>query len=117
MPPRPSPWKAKVLLRAHASQTKVRERQGYVDMGRIQMNVGDPILPMLAAVAARRGLRPSAYCRRAVAAFIAADLNVPLAEITQHMAHPGGQTVAPADDGLGHGPWMASAFLDDTDVH
>lgn len=112
MPRRPD-WRRVALERAHARAVAVRERQAYVDMGRIQMTVGPFYLRGLSDAAAARGLTVTAYCRRAIAAFVSADTGIPLADILADAPHPQGPAYGSHDDGEGHGLWTASAFADD----
>jgi hypothetical protein len=104
------------LRRAHTRQVKVRKKQGYADMGRVQITVGGTYLSALSRAAAARGLSPTAYMRRAVAAFIAADTDTPIGVFLRDCPHPDGPGHGTYDDGAGHGSWAASRFADDTDV-
>lgn len=115
MSPR-SDWRAVALRRAHARAVAVREKQGYIDMARIQMVVGGFFAGRLAQAAERRGMSVTAYCRRAVAAFVAADLDEPLVELLADIPHPGGPHHGSYDDGTGYGTWQATPFVDDTGV-
>jgi hypothetical protein len=78
---------------------------------------------MLRAAATARGLSSSGYVRRAVAAFVAADLGLSLPEVAQHMPRPvpeAGPMALPADqhprlhpgkwadDGTGYGSWAVA---------
>jgi len=95
---------------------RVRKKQGYVDMGRVQITVGQRYLLALAQAADRRGMSVTAYMRRAVAAFVAADTDTFLRVLLQDSPHPDGPAAGKFDDGRGHGDWVASRFTDDTDV-
>lgn len=111
----PAKWKQEALRRAHAHVTAVQRRQKYTDMGRIQMMVGERFITNAARAAALRGMTLTAYSRRAVAAFVAADLGIPFTDMTTDVVHPEGPRVGSFDPGTGHGTWVASAFADDTD--
>lgn len=72
----------------------------------------DPLRVMLDEACFRRNISLTGYVRRALMAFIAYDLDLPLQEVTQHGAQPrpyGGPGVGKIkrtqDDGLGMGPW------------
>lgn len=108
-----SDWKARALARVHARQVVVQERQKYVDMGRVQMTVGAFYLRALANAAERRGLSVTVYCRRAIAAFVAADESMRFTDLVADTPHPQGQIGGSHDDGEGHGLWVASPFEDD----
>ena len=95
---------------------RVRKKQGYTDMGRVQMVVGGGYLDGLSRAAALRGLTPTAYMRRAVAAFIAADTGTDIHVFLRDSPHPDGPGYGTFDDGAGHGDWVASRFTDDTGV-
>lgn len=109
-------WRQVTLRRAHARAVRVRKKQGYVDMGRVQITVGNGYLSALSDAAAMRGLSVSAYMRRAVAAFIAADTDIHLTALLRDCPHPDGHAAGKFDDATGHGEWSASRFADDTDV-
>lgn len=106
-------WRQVALRRAHATAMVRRQRWREADMSRFQMSAGPRFTRYLADAAALRGLTTVAYVRRAVAAFIAADLDIPFTEVISDTPHPKGQSVARYDDGAGHGSWVASAFVDD----
>lgn len=109
-------WRQVALRRVHARAVAVQGRQTYVDMGRIQMTVGGFYLKALSDAAHRRGMTVTGYCRRAVAAFVTADTGVPWADLLADTPHPEGVTFGTFDPGTGHGQWVASCFVDDTDV-
>jgi len=101
---------------ARARAIRVRKKQGYVDMGRVQITVGQRYLLALARAADRRGMSATAYMRRAVAAFIAADTDIPITDLLRDVPHPSGPAAGKFDDGTGHGSWVATRFVDDTGV-
>jgi hypothetical protein len=109
-------WQRTILVRAHARATRVREKQRYVDVGRIQITVGAGFLSALSQAAERRGLSVTAYMRRAIAAFVAADTGLALPRLLAEVPHPQGPAHGKFDDGTGYGEWVASPFADDTGV-
>lgn len=80
------------------------------------MVIGAGFLRALADAAALRGMTPTAYCRRAVAAFVSADTDIAFERLTAECPHPDGRDQGTCDPGTGHGQWVASRFVDDTDV-
>lgn len=106
-------WRQVALRRAYDTAMVRRHRWREADMARFQMSVGPRYTRNLADAAALRGLTTVAYVRRAVAAFIAADLGLEFTDVISDTPHPRGQTVARYDDGAGHGSWSASPFVDD----
>lgn len=79
----------------------------------------DEMRVLLEEAAFRRGISLTGYARRAMAAFIAYDLDLPLPEVLQHHAKPapyghggGGRLVRTQDDGAGMGPWDITGLED-----
>lgn len=85
-------------------------------MGRVQMVVGPYYLKALADAAHLRGMTVTAYCRRAVAAFISADTGLRLVDLLADTPHPEGPAHGSSDPGTGYGQWVATCFTDDTGV-
>lgn len=89
------------------SESRRRNRRGM--KGRY-LEARPPFFHLLRIAANKRGIPMASYMRRAVAAFIAHDLDLTEAEILQHTPYP-----KPAysvekfkqrpDDGTGFGPW------------
>lgn len=73
----------------------------------------DGFRPLLDEACRRRGISMAGYARRAVAAFVAHDLGLPLSEVAADMARPTGYRVEGGhgrgdkthDDARGMGPW------------
>ena len=93
-------WKERVAQRDHRESTNrwsLRSTQAFTDLVR--------------KAARRRGMNNSAYVRRAVAAFIANDLQIPFEDICQMFPAPGPERYTgygvnwPRDDGEGYGEW------------
>lgn len=74
----------------------------------------DPFRVMLDEACKRRNVSMSGYARRAIGAFIAYDLGLPLGEVLKHAARPtpyrqeggAGWPTRTEDDGRGNGPWF-----------
>jgi hypothetical protein len=67
----------------------------------------------------RRNISLTGYMRRAMVAFIAYDLDMPLEEVAQHGAQPapyggngGGRLKRTQDNGRGMGPWDITGLED-----
>jgi hypothetical protein len=78
------------------------------------MVVGATYVRTLGDAAHRRGMTVTAYCRRAIAAFVAADMGVDWLDLLADTPHPDGRDHGSYDPGTGHGSWTASPFTDDT---
>lgn len=72
----------------------------------------DPLRVLLDEACHRRNISLTGYARRAMVAFIAYDLDLPLEEVAQHAAQPagygatgGGRMKRTQDTGRGMGPW------------
>lgn len=93
-------WKERVASRTHNESTNrwsLRSTQAFTEL--------------LRKAARRRGLSGAAYARRAIAAFIAEDLQVPFEDVCQTFPSPkpekftGFGVIWPRDDGQGYGNW------------
>ena len=93
-------WKDRVSSRTHAEESNrwsLRSTQAFTSLMR--------------KAARRRGMSGAAYSRRAIAAFIAQDLQMPFEDVcnTFPAPKPEGSTgvgvIWPRDDGQGYGNW------------
>ena len=73
----------------------------------------DPLRVLLDEAAFRRNISLTGYARRALVAFLAHDLGLPIEEVAKHTAVPagygatgGGRLKRTEDDGRGKGPWQ-----------
>lgn len=73
----------------------------------IQARVDDAYRPLIMRAARKRGLRPSAYVRRAVMAFVAHDLDIDFLELSQDEPPIEDRDGLPPRRfrGKGFGPW------------
>lgn len=75
------------------------------------MRVSREFTDLLRKAARRRGMNNAAYARRAIAAFIAEDLQIPFEDVCQGFPSPkaegstGVGVIWPRDDGQGYGNW------------
>lgn len=108
-------WKARLLTKAHAHAKSQRDMERRADWpGRLQLMSSVLWMDWLKQAAALRGMSLSAYARRAVSAFIAADLGL---DVTRVIAETPAVQVGlhgAKHDGLA-GPWQGSAFVVDND--
>lgn len=79
---------------------------------RFYIHAGQTLTALMPLAAERRGLSKSTYIRRAIAAFVAHDLEQDFAEVLKdgpslvRYAHRSGYGAKRrVDDGKGHGPW------------
>jgi hypothetical protein len=78
---------------------------------RWNLRSSEDFIILLRKAAASRGMNNAAYARRAIAAFIAADLQMPFEDVCNTCPTPGQQERArrgfvwPRDDGQGYGEW------------
>lgn len=103
-------WEQRVVKMVHEHQKKsgrwTNRKSGTL------ITYDPPFLHLLQAAAEVRGIGLAGYCRRAVAAFIAHDLDMPITDVLKHSAMPpANQTTGGArlrrtqDDGTGYGKW------------
>lgn len=81
---------------------------------RLAFRTTGEFVTLLAKAANRRGMTSAGYARRAVAAFIAQDLQMPFEDVCAHFPHAGNFQFPPDgggkrprtwDDGQGYGNW------------
>lgn len=105
-------WRTTILSRVEDKARERRRYNGSIRDARLAFNVGHGFVRALNEAAALRGISRVGYLRRAVAAFLAADLGVPFEEITGACPVPAPftrerawQTGRGDDDGAGFGTW------------
>lgn len=101
-------WMENAIARVRARQRKSKSSENRNSGTYVFYD--PPLRVLLNEAAHRRGIGVTGYCRRAIAAFIAHDLKMPLGEVTRHMAKPTmenkGARKRTFDDGQGFGPWL-----------
>lgn len=109
-------WRETILQRVDAKARKARHSNGRIRDARIQINVGLGFTKALNEAARRRGISRVGYLRRAVGAFLAADLDLDYADIMSTCPVPAPWTpqrawvtAAGDDDGVGFGTWHVPA--------
>lgn len=108
-------WRATVMGRVEGKARERRNRNGMIRDARLSLHVGHGFARALNEAAALRGISRVGYLRRAVAAFLAADLGVPFEELTAQCPVPAAFTRERAwvtgagdDDGRGFGTWVVA---------
>lgn len=104
-------WQARALLRVKERQKKTKRHTERVSGTLATYDAG--LRPLLDEACRRRGTSMQGYVRRALCAFIAHDLGLPLSEVTRFTSPPrpynsgGGSAwqVRQDDDGRGYGGW------------
>lgn len=90
---------------------RVTERVATKRSERWNLRSSEDFIILLRKAAATRGMNVAAYARRAIAAFVAVDLDMPFEEVCNTCPTPGPQKRAgvgfvwPRDDGEGYGNW------------
>lgn len=109
-PPSEPGWEERAIAAVRARQHETR-RANERKNG-LYVFFDDPMRVLLDEACFRRGISLTGYMRRAMAAFIAYDLDLPLEEVTRHGAQPagygatgGGRRTRTQDNGRGMGPW------------
>lgn len=103
-------WEERAIARVKARQKETRRANERTNG--MYLFFDDEMRVMLDEACRRRDISLTGYARRAMIAFIAHDLDLPLAEVAQYGAEPvgygktgGGRTTRTRDDGLGRGLW------------
>jgi hypothetical protein len=106
-------WRETILDKVEVKARERRNRNGKIRDAKLVMNVGMGFARALNEAAERRGISRVGYLRRAVAAFLAADLGVPFESIARECPAPTPFTRERAwvtgtgdDDGRGFGTWV-----------
>lgn len=104
-------WEERAIAAVRARQSKTKRNNDRKNG--LYLFFDDPLRVMLDEACHRRDISLTGYARRAMIAFIAYDLDLPLEEVAQHAAVPMGygNTGSPGiktrtyDNGRGMGPW------------
>lgn len=105
-------WQVRALERVKQRQKKTKR---HMERGSGTLaTYDDGLRPLLDEACRRRGTSMQGYVRRALCAFIAYDLGLPLGEVTKFTSPPTryganggrGRPVRIDDDGTGHGQWQ-----------
>lgn len=104
-------WKRRAIVHAPKDEKK-----------KVVFHVYGTFYSTFARAAKRRGMSLSAYARRALAAFISKDLDIPFedlchefpaVEYNQYISkYENGMVVIQRDDGHGYGDWKIKSFVD-----
>lgn len=110
-------WQERAIERVRARQLKTR--RAYERRNGLYLFFDDPLRVLLDEACMRRNVSLTGYCRRALVAFLAHDLDMPIAEVARHTARPtdygatgGGRLVRTQDDAKGKGPWRITDLED-----
>lgn len=108
-------WQERAIERVRARQHKTR--RAYERRNGLYLFFDDPLRVLLDEACMRRNISLTGYCRRALVAFLAHDLGMPIAEVAKHTAVPtnygatgGGRLVRTQDDAKGKGPWQITGL-------
>lgn len=109
-------WQRIALERVKARQKKTK-RHTERSSGTL-VTYDDPLRPLLDEACRRRNMSMQGYARRALGAFIARDLGLPLSEVLSNMPTPtpyragggSGRKDRTHDDGRGMGPWLITGL-------
>lgn len=104
-------WRENALLRVKQRQKKTKRHTERVSGTLATYDEG--LRPLLDEACRRRGTSMQGYLRRALCAFIAHDLGMPLSEVTKFTSPPtrynasngAGRRIRVDDDGAGFGAW------------
>ena len=113
-PPSAPGWEKRALEAVKARQKKTKRWTERKDGVNVTFDV--PLKKYLYEASRRRGISMAGYARRALCAFLAHDLGLPMEELTQHCAQPTefrpeagiGRWSKSNDDGKGYGKWQIS---------
>lgn len=104
-------WQARALARVTERQQKSRRHNQRTNG--MYLFFDDPLRVLLDEACLRRNISLTGYARRAMVAFIARDLGMPIEEVARHAAVPadygatgGGRLKRTHDDGRTKGPWI-----------
>jgi len=105
-------WQDRVMAALAEREANGRTRTARQRRGHVQINCDEGYAILLNKAAQVRGVAQTTYARRAIAAFVAHDLGIPIGEVLAFVsapvpygghASPGERT---ADDGAGYGSWQ-----------
>jgi hypothetical protein len=104
-------WEQRALDRVAARASTQKRR--YERRNSMTIFFDDPFRVLLDEGANRRNISLNGYARRAIAGYLAHDLELPFSEVTQHTAQPAWYDGRPPqaairrpDMGEGHGLWI-----------
>lgn len=108
-------WQERAIERVRARQKETR--RAYERKNGLYLFFDDPLRVLLDEACMRRNISLTGYCRRALVAFLAHDLGMPIGEVAKHTAVPtaygatgGGRLVRTQDDAKGQGPWQITGL-------
>lgn len=105
-------WQERAMERVRERQRRNRGGATFKRKHRAQIDFDTPFKLMLDEAASRRGISMGGYIRRATAAFLAHDLDVPFTEVVRYCPAPapygkgGPQQDSTGDGGEGYGEWV-----------
>lgn len=110
-------WQGRVMEQVKANQKKTK-RHTERTSGTLA-TYDEPFRLLLEQACRKRNISRQGYARRAMAAFIAHDLGMDLAEVLKHCATPvpldtriNYRPVRTEDNGTGFGPWLITEVKD-----
>jgi len=110
-------WEERTLTRVKQSEAERLHRRGRKRDVQLRTEWDIEMQALLRLAAEKRGITPTGYARRAIAAFVAADLDLPFEEVCGFFAYPmpPGKVLTDEgvrlkkgrtkDDGQGFGSW------------
>lgn len=109
-------WRETILAKVDAKARVHRNQHGRIRDAKLTLNVGLMFAKSLGQAAQARGISRVGYLRRAVAAFIAADLEIPFTQVVSDCPLPSPYTPERSwstargdDDGRGYGTWVVAS--------
>lgn len=110
-------WEDRLKERVQARQRKTKRASTRTNG--MYLFFDDPYRLLLDEAAHRRDISMAGYGRRAIASFIAHDLDMPFEEVIHHAAQPSGylgrmegRRSKTHDDGVGHGLWIIEGLIE-----
>lgn len=108
-------WQERAIERVRARQKETR--RAYERKNGLYLFFDDPLRVLLDEACMRRNISLTGYCRRALVAFLAHDLGMPIGEVAKHAAVPaaygatgGGRLTRTQDNAKGQGPWQITGL-------
>lgn len=110
-------WEGRLMDRVNASEAERLVRRGKKRDVQLRTEWDIEMQALLRLAAEKRGITPTGYARRAIAAFVASDLDLPFEEVCGFFAYPmpPGKVMTDEgvrlkkgrtkDDGQGFGDW------------
>lgn len=110
-------WQDRVMEKVRENQKGTKRHQERISG--VLATYDEPFRLLLEEACRRRNISRQGYARRAIAAFIADDLGLPLEEVLKNCAIPfeyngtvGRKPVRTEDNGKGFGPWRITGVED-----